>query len=175
VSAGITIRPFAEADAEGTAELLRSASSEYVHYFRPFEFERDVVERLVRAAREDRWFAIEIARDGEAAELAGFYMLRGIDEGFAGPMYGIFIAEEYGGLGLARLSLAHAEAMCRLNRWPNLLLKVDPGNTRAFGLYEASGFRFLRLDPATGNQVLIKPLSVANQAPLTQSAGIPNV
>ena len=174
MSSNVTIRPFAEADAEGTVELLRAASSDYVRFFRPFEFERSVVERLVRANRQDRWFAIEISCDGEAAELAGFYMLRGIDEGFDDPMYGIFIAEEYGGLGLARLSLAHAEAICRLNRWPNLLLKVDPANTRAFALYEASGFRFLRLDPRTGNQVLIKPLSVANQAPVTQSAGSPN-
>ena len=175
MSAGITIRPFAEADAEGTVELLRSASSEYVHYFRPFEFERSFVERLVRAAREDRWFAIEIVRAGETPELAGFYMLRGIDESFTDPMYGIFIAEEYGGLGLARLSLAHAEATCHMNRWSNLLLKVNPANARAFRLYAASGFHFLRLDPATGNQVLIKPLSVANQAPLAQSAGRPNV
>ncbi len=162
----ITIRPFTGSDAPKTAELLRAADPAYVRYFRPFDFERDVVERLVRAAREDCWLAIEIARDGKSAELAGFYMLRGIDEGFADPMYGIFIAKDFSGIGLARLSLAHAESMCRLNGWPNLLLKVDPANTRAFALYVAGGFRFLRLDAATGNQVLIKPLSAADREAL---------
>jgi ribosomal protein S18 acetylase RimI-like enzyme len=159
VSGRITIRPFGTDDAAKTAELLRSASSDYVRFFHPFEFERDVVERLVRAAKKDCWFAIELARGEKPAALAGFYILRGLDEGFADPMYGIFIAEEFAGFGLARLSLAHAESMCRLNGWPNLLLKVDPANTRAFSLYEASGFRFLRLDKATGNQVLIKPVA----------------
>lgn len=156
----ILIRPFAEGDATAALALLRAAATDYVRYFRPFEFEVETVSRLVRDAQRDRWFIIEVVRDGAAAAPVGFYMLRGIDEGFADPMYGIFIAEEFSGLGLARLSLAHAESMCRLNGWPNLLLKVDPANTRAFSLYEASGFRFLRLDPATGNQVLSKPIPV---------------
>ncbi len=161
----IVIRPFADADATAALALLLSASAEYVRFFRPFEFEIGTVNRLVRAARLDRWFAIEIVRDGAAAVPVGFYTLRGIDEGFPAPMYGIFIAEEFNGLGLARLSLAHAESMCRLNGWPNLLLNVNPANTRAFALYEASGFRFLRFDPVSGNQVLIKPLPAARSHP----------
>jgi len=165
VSGSIIIRPFVEADAANTADLLRAASSDYVRFFHPFEFERSVVEKQVRAAREDCWFAIEIARETKAAMFAGFYMLRGLDEGFADPMYGIFIAEEFSGLGLARLSLAHAEAMCRLNGWRNLLLKADPANARAFRLYEASGFRLLRLDSATSNQVLAKSFESFAEVP----------
>lgn len=161
----IRIRPFAEGDAAAALALLRAASPDYVRFFRPFEFEFGAVDRLVRATRLDRWFVIEIVCDDEAADSAGFYMLRGIDEGFADPMYGIFIAEEFSGLGLARLSLAHAESMCRLNGWTNILLKVDPANARAFALYEASGFRFLRTDPATGNQVLVKPLAGRRREP----------
>lgn len=168
---GIIIRPFLEGDAATALALLRSAASEYVRFFRPFAFEVATVKRLVGEARKDRWFVIEIAREGAAAIAVGFYMLRGIDEGFADPMYGIFVAEEFSGFGLARLSLAHAESMCRLNRWPNLLLKVDPANKRAFALYEASGFRFLRIDPTTGNQVLSKPLSTARK----QLAGNPTL
>ena len=162
-SRGITIRSLIEGDAAIALALLRSAAPAYVRFFRPFAFEVETLKRLVGDARNDRWFLIEIARAGAAAIPVGFYMLRGIDEGFDAPMYGIFIAEEFSGLGLARLSLAHAESMCRLNGWPNLLLKVDPENTRAFGLYAASGFRFLRNDPATGNQVLSKPIPAARK------------
>jgi ribosomal protein S18 acetylase RimI-like enzyme len=155
----LVIRPFTTGDAAAAVELLRAASADYARFFRPFEFEADAVDRLVRAARDDRWFSLELVGDGAAPTFAGFYMLRGIDEGFSDPMYGIFVAQKFSGLGLARLSLAHAEAMCRVNAWPNLLLKVNPANTRAFALYESSGFRFLRHDPDTGDQVLIKPLS----------------
>lgn len=161
----IVIRPFAQGDVARILTLLRAASPDYVRFFRPFEFEAAPVAQLVSAARSDCWLLIEIATDGQAPVPAGFYMLRGIDEGFADPMYGIFVAEEFCGRGLARLSLAHAESMCRVNGWPNLLLKVDPANVRAFELYEANGFRFLRLDPATGNQVLIKPLLDARPEP----------
>ncbi len=168
-SRGIAIRPFVAGDAAACITLLRAASADYVRFFRPFDFQTEVVERLAGAADLDRWFAIEIGREHDRAKLAGFYMLRGVDEGFADPMYGVFIAEEFSGCGLARLTLAHAEAMCRLNGWPNLLLKVDPANARAFDLYAASGFRFLRPDPATGNQVLIKPLSKPTSRPILQS------
>ena len=71
---------------------------------------------------------------------------------------GVFIGHEYRGLGLATLTLAHAEAYCRLNRIGRLLLKVHPSNGRAKRLYEKSGFHFLRSDPDNGNLVLEKQL-----------------
>lgn len=164
----ILIRSFAPDDPGLIAQLLRAAPPDYVGFFRPFEFSAEVIERIVWRRAKDQWFMIEIERDG-ALQPAGFYTLRGLDEGFADPMYGVFIAEEFSGHGLARLTLSHAESMCRLNGWSNLLLKVDPANTRAFALYEAVGFRFLRLDPATGHQVLIKPLSTPTHSSLLPS------
>jgi len=154
----VIIRPFGDSDPFMVAELLQAASPEYVRFFRPFEFSCKAIEKLAWRSEKDQWFAVEIEQGG-GFQAAGFYMLRGLDEGFADPMYGVFIAENFHGCGLARATLAHAEAMCRLNGWPNLLLKVDPENTQAFGLYEAGGFRFARIDPTTGNQVLIKAIS----------------
>ena len=164
----ILIRSLTPGDPALIATLLREASPEYVRFYRPFEFSAEVIERIVWRCAMDQWFMIEIERNG-AIQPAGFYTLRGLDEGFAEPMYGVFIAEEFSGHGLGRFTLAHAESMCRLNGWPNLLLKVDPANTRAFALYEASGFRFLRPDPATGHQVLIKPLTTPTQSSLLPS------
>jgi GNAT superfamily N-acetyltransferase len=164
----IFIRSFAAGDPARIAQLLRDTSPDYVRFYRPFEFSAEMIERIVWRSAKDQWFMVEIERDSVLLP-AGFYTLRGLDEGFADPMYGVFIAEEFSGRGLARLTLAHAEAMCRLNGWPNLLLKVDPANARAFALYEAGGFRFLRPDPATGNQVLIKPLSTPTHSSLLPS------
>jgi len=61
----------------------------------------DVIERIVWRCAKDQWFMIEIERDG-ALQPAGFYTLRGLDEGYADPMYGVFIAEEFCGRGLGR-------------------------------------------------------------------------
>jgi GNAT superfamily N-acetyltransferase len=82
-------------------------------------------------------------------------MMRGLDEGFPDPMYGVFVAQRFAGKGLARLTLAHAEAQCRLNGWKRLRLKVDPDNVRAYKLYQSSGFKFEKVDPNNGNQVVL--------------------
>ena len=109
---------------------------------------------LVAKSVLDQWFLLEVHENGTVAS-AGFYMLRGLDEGFPDPMYGVFVAEQFAGRGLARLTLAHAEAQCRLNGWGRLRLKVDPHNTRAHRIYETGGFAFERVDPQNGDQVLL--------------------
>ena len=151
----ILIRPFADADPALIAGLLRAASPEYTRFFHPFAFETHAVGQLSSRAVRDQWFVLEIEQSGNF-QPAGFYMLRGLDEGFSDPMYGAFIAEQFAGCGLARLTLAHAEAQCRLNGWKNLLLKVDAENTRACRLYESFGFQFQRVDAKNGNRVLAK-------------------
>lgn len=153
----ILIRPFADGDPALIAGLLSAASPEYTRFFHPFAFETDAIGQLVFNAVQDQWFMLEIEQGG-GFQPAGFYMLRGLDEGFADPMYGVFIAEHFAGRGLARLTLAHAEAQCRLNGWTNLLLKVDAENTRASRLYESFGFQFQRVDPKNGNRVLAKEI-----------------
>lgn len=154
----IHVRPFDASHPALVAELLGSASPEYTRFFHPFEFEARAIAELLAEAVQDQFFVVEIEEDGRA-RAAGFYMLRGLDKGFAEPMYGVFIAEEFGGSGLARLTLAHAEAQCRVNGWKSLLLKVDPENTTALNIYESLGFKFVRRDPDHGNHVLSKPLS----------------
>lgn len=150
----LVIRPFAASDQEPVAALLAGSPGEYTRYFHPFPFEASAIEALFVKAVRDQWFLLELIDNG-AATPAGFYMLRGLDEGYANPMYGVFIAQTFSGRGLARLTLAHAEAQCRLNGWRRLLLKVDPKNTRAHALYQAAGFQFERADPNNEDQVFL--------------------
>ncbi len=149
-----TIRPFSQGDASPLASVLSHASAAYTRFFHPFVFETEVIADLTANSVIDQWFMIEIS-DGTVSTPVGFYMLRGMDEGFEDPMYGVFIAESHAGRGLARLTLAHAEAQCRLNGWKNIRLKVDPENARAHQLYLACGFRFESDDPKNSDQVVL--------------------
>ncbi len=151
----LVIRPFTAADPAPVAELLARSTDEYTRYFRPFEFEAGVLEALFTKSRRDQWFVIEVHEHGAVAP-AGFYMLRGLDEGFSDPMYGVFVAEQFAGRGLARLTLAHAEAQCRLNGWQRLRLKVDPHNERAHRIYQSVGFEFEQVDPKNEDQVFLR-------------------
>jgi RimJ/RimL family protein N-acetyltransferase len=95
---------------------------------------------------------------GQKAELVGFYMLRGLDEGYPAPMYGVFIGYSHRNKGLASQSLLHAETTCRSSHIERLMLKVHPHNTVAKKLYEARGFTPLRQDPQNNNTIMEKSL-----------------
>lgn len=160
----IIISSLEASDSRSLSALLTESPADYVKHFHPFAFDAEAIYEQVRKARADSYFALKVVEDGGSSRLAGFYMLRGLDEGFRSPMYGVFIDRAYGGRGLARLTLAHAEAVCRLRGIGHLLLKVYPQNTRARDLYLASGFTLLRDDERTGQLILQKPLAVKSSA-----------
>ena len=156
----IRFRKLTREDAAALSELLTPASAEYSAHFHPFDFDVSSLEKVLEKALCDQFIGLEIVREGKA-ELAGFYMLRGIDEGFANPMYGVFIASKYSARGLGGLSLAHAEAVCKLSGREQLLLKVHPKNSNAKALYERRGFSFIRVDQENKNLVLGKRLTTS--------------
>ena len=153
----VTFRSLQISDAPALSELLKSSPPEYIQYFHPFPFEAAVLEDLISEAKKDCFVAVE-ANHGRNDELAGFYMLRGLDEGYPAPMYGVFIAHKYRNNGLGLLTLIHAEASCRLSQIDRLMLKVNPKNEFAKKLYQAHGFTTLREDPKNQNLLMEKSL-----------------
>ena len=86
-------------------------------------------------------------------------MLRGLDEGYIEPMYGVFVFHQYSGKGIARLTISHAESFCKLYGYKQLLLKVFVENARAKKLYEYLGFKFLREEELSKQTVLYKNIN----------------
>ncbi|AFW95342.1 acetyltransferase [Anabaena sp. 90] len=153
----ISFRILNNSDAQSLSNLLLNSSSEYLKYFHPFDFQPLSIQKILDSVVNDKFFAIEIKQDSlESEQLIGFYMLRGMDEGYTEPMYGIFITEEWQRKGIAKLSLYHAECFCMLNLYKRILLKVHPNNYRAKKLYESIGFQFLREEIKINNIVLYK-------------------
>lgn len=164
LSSYVLIRPMRDADSAPLAELLRLSRPDYTRFFHPFPFEGEAIRDLLGKAHLDCYFAIEIA-GGPVAGLAGFYTLRGMDDGFTDWMYGIFVAEPFSGKSIARLTLAHAQSVCLLNGCQRLLLKVAPENERAYRLYRAAGFEFDRIHEKTGEHVLARSIGVPSPLP----------
>jgi ribosomal protein S18 acetylase RimI-like enzyme len=153
----VAFRPLQIGDAAALSALLKSSPADYVKHFTPFSFDVEALEKLISSARKDRLIGIEV-QTGQEAELVGFYMLRGLDEGYSAPMYGVFVAYKFRNKGVARLTLVHAETSCRLNQIDRLMLKVHPANTHAKKLYEAYGFAVLKEDPLNKNIIMEKSL-----------------
>jgi RimJ/RimL family protein N-acetyltransferase len=125
--------------------LLRSQSSEYVRFFTPFRFDHATVLKLLTQRDQDLFFGIYWQE-----RLIGFSMLRGWDEGYEVPAYGVLIDEKYSGYGLATLTLRLVKAVCRLRGSPAIMLKVHPANTRATKLFERAGFFRTGIDAESG-------------------------
>ncbi|WP_230458568.1 GNAT family N-acetyltransferase [Microcystis aeruginosa] len=146
-------------DAENMSRLLLNSSKSYIKYFHPFDFQPSSIKEVLSKAEKDKFFGLEVKHDC-SSELAGFYMLRGIDEGYAYPMYGVFISHQYSSQGIASLTISHAECFCKLNIYERLLLKVNKKNIRAKELYESLGFKFMREETSINNIVLYKDICI---------------
>lgn len=128
--------------------MLSAQSEQYMQYFRPFAFDRETISNLLSQARDDLYMGFFVD-----AALAGFFMLRGWDSGYAIPAYGVTIAGDHAGLGLATLSLDTSKTICRLRAVQRLMLKVHPDNLTAKRLYEKAGFVQSGIDSRNANWI----------------------
>jgi RimJ/RimL family protein N-acetyltransferase len=134
--------------ARELSTLLSRQRSEYIRFFHPFSFDLKTIEEILGRRREDVFTGIY-----RQDQLVGFFMLRGWDQGFEVPTFGILIDEGHSELGLARLSLRMAKRICRLRGSPRIMLKVSPENEAAKYLYEEEHFVQTGIDNKSGDLI----------------------
>ena len=122
------------ADARELDRLMAAESEEYLRYFSAFRPPKTLSVQLASAVK-DHYAAV---RSG--ATLAGFYCLRGLDEGYDRPSFGIYVVSSHAGEGLARLALNDAFAWCLRHGLSRVMLKVYPENIAAYKIYAEQGF-----------------------------------
>jgi ribosomal-protein-alanine N-acetyltransferase len=83
-------------------------------------------------------------------------MLRGWDEGYSIPSFGVAVGVPYRGAGIARSLLRYAIASARERGAVTLMLKVHLDNPNARHLYESEGFVFQEMpeDPRQAKGLL---------------------
>jgi ribosomal protein S18 acetylase RimI-like enzyme len=104
--------------------------------FDPFSFTAAEARRIALEPRQDGYY---MATRGD--ELLGLSMLRGFDEGYEIPSFGIFIDHEYHGHGIGRRLTVRTIEQARRRGCPAVRLTVYADNTAARTLYESLGFR----------------------------------
>ncbi len=134
-------------------DLMQKEDSEYSRYFIPFRLDYLSIKEQFSRLRKDVFWGIAINN-----KLVGFYMLRGFDEGYDIPSYGVWISKEFSGKGLSKLTLQHAIAFCKLNKIKKLMLKVHPENIIAKNIYEDFGFKQTGIDPKNNHLIYHKKL-----------------
>ena len=143
-----TIEPLQAAHITALVSAYAVAPPGYAKYFAPFPFETDSLHRILAERREDLYFVVLWDRAP-----VGIYMLRGFDQGYTIPSYGVWIAPDFSRRGLGWATLEHAVLICRTRGCKQLMLKVHPLNTLAKRLYEHFGFVQTAVDQHNDNLV----------------------
>jgi RimJ/RimL family protein N-acetyltransferase len=149
----ISIFKLAARDSQELSRMLFSGTPQYRKFFQPFSFSPEDLNARLSASRRDQYWGMRYEEN-----LVGFFMLRGWDEGFERPSFGVYVAETLSNRGLAKLALQHALNWCRQKGVSAVMLKVHPENTGARRVYEEAGFDFIEICPETGHQILEKRL-----------------
>lgn len=149
----LAITPMTPEDASVLQCNYRSEAEEYRQHFTPLSSLSELATSL-ESARQDRYWTLRV--NGRAA---GLCFMRGLDEGYGRPSFGVYISSEYSGFGLARAALAHCLAWARLSSIEKVLLKVHEQNDSARRIYESAGFRPCGTCADTGHLMMEKALT----------------
>jgi len=108
-------------------------------FFHPHPLTKEQAEKICQAAsqRKDLYF---IAVEGN--KIIGYAMLRGWDEGYDTPSFGICVRPEYQGRGIGKKLTNYAFDLCREKKSKKMMLKVYKDNLVACKLYKKIGFNF---------------------------------
>jgi ribosomal-protein-alanine N-acetyltransferase len=148
----IEIRALTAADADALAALFISNDVlEVTRHFHPFPLTLESARILcIRGNGRD------IYRAGfYDARIAGIYMLRGWDEGFVVPSFGILIDRQLHRRGLGRVMTSDAIDVARRHAAPRLRLTVNASNLNAHKLYLSLGFVETEQHISSGERVLV--------------------
>jgi len=150
----IEIKKLSIQHATALSKALLSEKPKYLRYFTPFDFSIESITDILSKVNKDKYFGLFVNN-----ELVGFYMLRGLDEGYKIPSYGVWISTKYSNKGLSKLTLFHSFSFCKLNNINKLMLKVHPENIIAKKLYESLGFVNTGIDDKNSNYIYHKTLA----------------
>lgn len=114
----------------------RNRDTSVTETFDPFALTSEQAEELALTAHNDRYFAVA-TRDTFIA----MSMLRGFDEGYEIPSFGIFVDIGWHGNGIGRLLTEATIAMAREQGSPAIRLTVYADNLGAIHLYRSLGFQ----------------------------------
>ncbi len=146
-STDFAVRPLRVEDAQALSSLLLAQPPEYTRFFYAFSFAADQIAKMLAERRKDVYMGL-LCQD----ELAGFFMLRGWDEGYEVPTLGTFVAEKYRGYGFMQLTVELTKVICKLRGTSRVMYKSHPDNAPAKKA-AVMGFTQAGVDPATGNLI----------------------
>lgn len=105
-------------------------------FFHPFLFNDEAIEMMSKAKKDMYLFYTN------KEKITGMFMLRGWDEGYEIPSFGMIVHPKYRGKGIGTDMLEEAIKICKKKKCKKIRLSVDKGNVIARKMYIKAGFKF---------------------------------
>lgn len=132
----LAMEPVEARHAQALVELFeRNRVPDVSDSFDPFPLTADEAERIALQPRRDAYFVASLQ-----GELVAMSMLRGFDEGFEVPSFGIFVDHRHHRQGIGRQLTAWTVDEARRREYPSVRLSVYASNAGALRLYRTLGF-----------------------------------
>jgi ribosomal-protein-alanine N-acetyltransferase len=139
----LTIREVGERDGDLLACLFEDNDRpEVTTHFHPFPLTSQTARDLTCGQHRDRFYVA--ISDGQ---FVGFTMLRGWDEGFEVPSFGVFVDHRHHGKGIGRELTEFAIAEARRLGCESVRLTVHASNDRGVHIYKSLGFEEAHREP----------------------------
>ena len=142
------ISPMSYSDALELQRCYRSEAASYRKFFTPMSGLSELAE-AVSIAKRDRYWILKVN-----SQAAGLCFMRGLDEGYQRPSFGVYIRSKFSGQGLASKALAHSLDWARYNGVRKVFLKVHGENESARHIYQNAGFEMIGHCADTGQHIM---------------------
>lgn len=143
----LTISALRVEDAAAVSAMLRAQPPEYARFFYAFDFDEAAIACVLAACVRDVYSGMFWQ-----GRLVGVFMLRGWDQGYEVPSFGVLIDERQRGGAFMRLALDAAKLICRLCGTSRLMAKIHPDNVSPRGARRL-GFVQTGVEAETGNVI----------------------
>ena len=142
------LRPMMPGDAPLIARLLESQPAEYLRFFYAFGADEAAIAEILERREKDVYSGLFWR-----GELVCVFMLRGWDEGYPIPSFGLVVAADHRGREVLTVALEAAKLISRLAGADRMMCKVHPDNIAATRGALRLGFVAASEEPETGNLV----------------------
>ena len=129
------IKLLRNADIEFIESFWNSLSENDISFFHPHTFNHESACKICEYVGKDEYYAI-----WDMSKIAGYGMLRGMDDGYAVPSLGLCIGNKYRRTGLSKLFINFLEISAKLKGCGYIRLSVMLENTYAIKLYSSLGY-----------------------------------
>ena len=138
----IEVRKFNDKDENSLVEFFDLLVSKGLDkHFHPHLFTPEMAHHIANNRGID-WYAGVFLKSDQRETIIAYGMLRGWDEGFKIPSFGVCVLQDFQGIGIGHLMMNLTIINARLCNSPAILVKVFPENHAAVKFFQQIGFKF---------------------------------